>query len=87
MSSEIQNLRGNWNPVLFDPFGSNRDSEFYPDYRYIGNQTEEMKNLTSCKKELYAFRNPAVSINVSAMSSVRAAVVKRAILCIKLNIL
>lgn len=65
MSSETQNLRGNSNPVLFGPFSSNTDSEFYPDYRYIGNQTEETRNLTSCKKDSYAFRNPAVSINVS----------------------
>jgi hypothetical protein len=74
MSSETQKLRGNSKPVLFDPFSSNTDSDFYLDYRYIGNETEEMRNLRSCKKDSYAFRNPTVSINVSAMSSVGAVV-------------
>jgi hypothetical protein len=76
MSSDAQKLGINSNPVLFDPFGSNRDSELELGYRYIGNQTEEMRNSSSCKKSSCAFRNFDMYVNVSAMNSMGAAVAK-----------
>jgi hypothetical protein len=76
MRSDAQKLGSNSNPVPFDPFGSNRGSESEPCYRYIGNQTEEMRNSSSCKKGSCAFTHFDMYVNVSAMNSMGSVVAK-----------